>query len=122
MKRSLSEAQKKRVASLSGWRCRACEHLLTSTYQIDHIIPLWEGGTNEEENLQPLCAECHAQKTQKEAMRRGKQPRATSSLLCLRCNEVVSAYFLHRCQTTPRPRPATNPLQMACPKVNPPDK
>lgn len=31
--------------------------------QLDHIVPLFKGGADEEFNLQPLCDECHAEKT-----------------------------------------------------------
>jgi 5-methylcytosine-specific restriction protein A len=34
--------------------------------QIDHIMPLSMGGTNEPENLQVLCKECHFEKTRAE--------------------------------------------------------
>jgi hypothetical protein len=35
-------------------------------YEIDRINPLACGGTNETDNLQPLCIECHKQKTKEE--------------------------------------------------------
>jgi 5-methylcytosine-specific restriction protein A len=35
----------------------------------DHIIPLAEGGTDAEKNVQPLCTECSDQKTRQEARR-----------------------------------------------------
>lgn len=31
--------------------------------EIDHIIPLFKGGTDDRENLQPLCIPCHEEKT-----------------------------------------------------------
>ncbi len=31
--------------------------------QIDHKIPLFRGGEDTDENKQPLCGECHAEKT-----------------------------------------------------------
>ena len=33
---------------------------------LDHIIPRWAGGSNEADNLQNLCANCHQDKTLKE--------------------------------------------------------
>lgn len=30
---------------------------------VDHIVPLWRGGTNELSNLRGLCRFCHARKT-----------------------------------------------------------
>jgi 5-methylcytosine-specific restriction protein A len=35
----------------------------------DHIVPLAEGGTDDDANIQPLCKECSALKTQQEAQR-----------------------------------------------------
>jgi len=35
----------------------------------DHIIPLAEGGRDDDSNVQPLCARCHDAKTQREALR-----------------------------------------------------
>lgn len=40
--------------------CRECEKPATV---IDHIKPLFKGGTDERENLQPLCHDCHEVKT-----------------------------------------------------------
>lgn len=37
--------------------------------QRDHIVPLTEGGADDESNTQGLCAECHDQKSQAEAQR-----------------------------------------------------
>ena len=42
--------------------------------EVDHIIPLSSGGTNEHDNLQSLCKSCHSRKTiqeQREAEGRG---------------------------------------------------
>ncbi len=38
---------------------------------IDHIIPLFEGGSTDKENTQTLCANCHRLKTFKEQKRAG---------------------------------------------------
>lgn len=37
--------------------------MLTASYEIDHIVRLDRGGTNEVNNLIALCRECHGNKT-----------------------------------------------------------
>jgi 5-methylcytosine-specific restriction protein A len=45
--------------------CRECAKRgrATPAKEVDHILPLRDGGTNDRENLQPLCCECHDDKT-----------------------------------------------------------
>ena len=43
--------------------CIICKDLLPPTSQIDHILPLYQGGSNDRENLQGLCSPCHDTKT-----------------------------------------------------------
>ena len=46
-----------------GWHCQICEKELTrETTTIDHVIPVNKGGTNDIENLQPLCISCNCKK------------------------------------------------------------
>jgi 5-methylcytosine-specific restriction endonuclease McrA len=42
---------------------------------VDHILPLWLGGSNREKNLEGLCAGHHAAKTKAEASLRAKAKR-----------------------------------------------
>ena len=46
--------------------CQLCSKQLKTKFDIDHIIPLAEGGSNGPENLQVLCKPCHFEKTQVE--------------------------------------------------------
>lgn len=41
--------------------CRVCMRKPSS--QVDHIIPLFKGGTDERSNLQGICDQCHDEKT-----------------------------------------------------------
>lgn len=54
------------------WKCGACRKLLGDLVDVDHIIPLSEGGGNESSNLQLLCVTCHARKTRSERRSRFK--------------------------------------------------
>lgn len=46
-----------------GWHCQICGRGLTrDTATVDHIIPCKLGGTNEIDNLQPLCMKCNNKK------------------------------------------------------------
>lgn len=38
--------------------------------ELDHIVPLWEGGHEADSNRQGLCEDCHKAKTAIEAARR----------------------------------------------------
>ena len=51
------------VASNQKWECNICKHLLDYTFEIDHIVALCDGGTNDIMNLQALCRNCHGKKT-----------------------------------------------------------
>ena len=67
-KRSVSETKKRFVASQQNWLCQKCGEMLPPTYEIDHIVRLDRGGTNELTNLAALCPSCHRQKTMLETM------------------------------------------------------
>jgi 5-methylcytosine-specific restriction protein A len=68
--RSVSEARKKAVAATQGWKCSACNNVLSATYEVDHIIELQDGGSNEVENLTAMCRNCHGDKTLRERLSR----------------------------------------------------
>jgi len=42
--------------------CTCCEEKDISKLEIDHIVPLARGGSNDETNLQVLCARCNSSK------------------------------------------------------------
>lgn len=46
-----------------------------SLWEVDHIVPLIDGGSHAIENLQTLCTPCHKQKTAAEATARAARPR-----------------------------------------------
>ena len=69
VQRSVTPYLKKIVAASGGWKCACCGLPLDASYEVDHITPLSEGGTNEKSNLQALRSECHKLKTSFERAR-----------------------------------------------------
>ena len=62
-KRSVSETKKKFVAARQNWKCGKCNQQLKASFEVDHIIRLEHGGSNDIDNLVALCRECHGDKT-----------------------------------------------------------
>lgn len=77
-----SPLQKRLVAAAQQYRCvgvicQGQKLLPGAEWELDHVIPLWQGGTNDFQpqfdgkvkgNLQMLCASCHRRKTNMERM------------------------------------------------------
>jgi len=66
--RAAVEQRKRRLA-----REPLCRHCLAAnpprvaaSVVPDHIVPLFKGGTDEDDNIQCLCAECHDRKTRED--------------------------------------------------------
>jgi hypothetical protein len=71
-KRSVSDARKKVVAAGQGWSCAHCHETLEASYEVDHVIELQDGGTNDVSNLMALCRNCHGRKTLDQRLSRGE--------------------------------------------------
>lgn len=65
------------VLQRDKYLCAPCSDLgrVTEATEVDHRVPIAEGGTDEPENLQAICRECHKQKTQAESKRARAQRR-----------------------------------------------
>jgi len=62
-KRSVSETKKKFVAASQNWHCKQCKKQLPAWFEVDHVIKLEYGGSNNIDNLEALCRDCHGRKT-----------------------------------------------------------
>lgn len=62
-KRNVTGLMKKKVAASQGWKCGACGNMLDETYEVDHKVALFNGGSNDPSNLLALCPHCHRSKT-----------------------------------------------------------
>lgn len=66
-------AQRRRERILSERPlCVACERAgrVAAATELDHVVPLWKGGSEDDSNMQGLCHACHAEKTATEAAER----------------------------------------------------
>lgn len=52
-----------RYLAAHPWCADPSHRLPVPGEHVDHIVPLARGGTDDETNLQTLCASCHARKT-----------------------------------------------------------
>lgn len=62
-RKQFSVVTRNRVCSNQKWSCNYCKKLLSDVFIVDHVVPLFLGGTNEEYNLQALCPSCDRYKT-----------------------------------------------------------
>lgn len=58
-----SVVTRNKISARQKWRCNFCNECLGSLFIVDHIVPLFLGGSNGEFNLQSLCPECDRFKT-----------------------------------------------------------
>jgi 5-methylcytosine-specific restriction endonuclease McrA len=66
------KARRVRILVRDAYRCRKCGRVVYGrAAHVDHIRPLEEGGTDDDENLQVLCESDHGAKTREEQRRRG---------------------------------------------------
>jgi 5-methylcytosine-specific restriction endonuclease McrA len=63
---SFTKQERENIKQIQCGLCALCKEELNEKFEIDHIRPLSNGGTNEKENLQALCKSCHQDKTKTE--------------------------------------------------------
>lgn len=62
-RRKINKALKQQIVNEQNNACGECKLALTPYYQLDHMIGLQFGGTDDRSNLMALCCECHAKKS-----------------------------------------------------------
>jgi 5-methylcytosine-specific restriction enzyme A len=76
------EATRERVLRRDCGVCRCDECKATGAlkpaHEVDHHIPLWKGGTEDDENLKAINRDCHKAKTAREAAERAELGIATT--------------------------------------------
>jgi superfamily II DNA or RNA helicase len=56
------QEMKHNVKERDGWKCLCCGAADKKFLEVDHIVPVHQGGKNEMENLQTLCKPCNGDK------------------------------------------------------------
>ena len=59
----------KKVAARQEFKCKMCGELLQEDWEVDHVLSLARGGSNDLSNLQALHKRCHAYKNHEEQIR-----------------------------------------------------
>lgn len=62
-RKTIPMSLRRQVAHAQDYQCAKCECKLPPTWETDHVLPIWRGGTNAVANLQALCPNCHRYKT-----------------------------------------------------------
>jgi 5-methylcytosine-specific restriction enzyme A len=64
---NLSSEVRKYVFERDNYHCQSCQKvdITAKNLQVDHIIPLAQGGSNDMSNFQTLCAKCNREKSAK---------------------------------------------------------
>lgn len=74
-KRTLTQTDKKSIAHKQDWKCKKCGKSLPVGYHVDHIKEFSAGGSDNPSNLQALCPNCHAEKTENDRRRKRARQR-----------------------------------------------
>ena len=65
-------ARRVRILVRDAYTCRSCGRVVYGkAAHVDHRVPLEDGGTDHDSNLQTLCESCHGAKTREEQRRKG---------------------------------------------------
>jgi len=80
-RRKINQKIRQTIATNQDHKCNDCKNTLTKYFQIDHLIGLQYGGTDETDNLQALCGDCHTKKSVIENRVRRKIQDAIRSIL-----------------------------------------
>jgi len=80
-RKKISKDMRQHIVNKQENACGICKLVLTPYFEMDHIIGLQFGGTDDEANLMALCRDCHAKKSITENQRRDKIKDAIQTIL-----------------------------------------
>lgn len=61
------------LLGLQRFKCAACKTCVKQKFHVDHVVPLFLGGSNGKENLQILCPTCNVRKNKKDPIEWAQQ-------------------------------------------------
>jgi 5-methylcytosine-specific restriction endonuclease McrA len=88
-RKKINKNMRQHVVNKQENACGMCKLTLTPYFEIDHIIGLQFGGTDDEANLMALCRECHAKKSITENQCRPQIKDAIQTILREKLSVVV---------------------------------
>jgi 5-methylcytosine-specific restriction endonuclease McrA len=80
-RKKINKDTRQKIADKQENACGECKVALSPYFELDHIIGLQFGGTDEESNLMALCRECHGKKSIRENQCRKRIQEAIQTIL-----------------------------------------
>lgn len=75
-RKTITTAMRMRIWTAHNGVCHLCKLPIRGergeSWHVEHVIPLWNGGADDEKNMAPAHIDCHAPKTKEEAKTRAK--------------------------------------------------
>lgn len=62
---NIGKGKRERIYARDGWACLKCGNDTVGYLSLDHIVPIADGGSNSDDNLQTLCKTCNCAKGRK---------------------------------------------------------
>jgi 5-methylcytosine-specific restriction protein A len=80
-RRHISTSERVRIFSKAGGRCHICDCDIRvgDKWEVEHVIPMAQGGADEGDNLQPAHVSCHKAKTRADAADTARAKRQEAS-------------------------------------------
>lgn len=74
----MSPQRRARVFAAHGGKCHVCTRKLgpTDYWEVEHVVALERGGTDDDTNLAPVCEWCHSAKTSDDHAEAGRMRRS----------------------------------------------
>lgn len=79
---SFDQNTRNEIAKRQDFKCVHCSQSLGHDFEVDHIVPISNGGTNNTNNLQGICVRDHKKKSKVEASMRARRKYCSGGPTC----------------------------------------